>query len=212
MIVTMKSTVVVVGAGMVAQHFVQSLAERGGMDSWDVEIFGEEESAPYDRVHLTSYFTLSDPAELLLGDQTLWTTPGVHLHTGTRVAGIDPAAHLVHDARGGQTHYDKLVLATGSYAAKPPVPGNDLPGCFVYRTLDDVAALREWVHAHEGGRPVRGAVVGGGLLGLEAAGALRSLHVETSVIEFADRLMPLQVDGGGGEALKRMIEIGRAHV
>ncbi len=100
------------------------------------------------------------------------------------------------------------MLATGSYATVPPVEGSDLPGCFVYRTVDDVAELRAWVLDREAvlGRKVKGAVVGGGLLGLEAAGALTALGADTTVVEFADWLMPLQVDQAGGGALRRIIE------
>ncbi|WP_218139224.1 nitrite reductase large subunit NirB [Propionibacterium cyclohexanicum] len=204
----MRSTVVVAGAGMVAQHFVETLVAQGGLEHWRVEVFGEESREPYDRVALTSFFHASSPDELVLGERSLWHTEGVDLHLGSRIVQVDPTAHLVRTSDGGEHHYDKLVLATGSYAAKPPVPGNDMAGCFVYRTIDDVCALRDWVREHERrlDRTVRGAVVGGGLLGLEAAGALHGMGVETTVVEFADRLMPLQVDQAGGQALVRMIE------
>ncbi len=118
-------------------------------------------------------------------------------------------------ARGRAFPYDALVIATGSYPAVPPVPGSDLPGAFVYRTVDDVTELRAWATTRNLKRPVRGAVVGGGLLGLEAAGALTAMGVETTVVEFAPRLMPIQVDEGGGEGLRRLIEklgVSRAHV
>ena len=132
-------------------------------------------------------------------------------HAAPRRAGptaIDRDARTVTTNGGAVLPYDALVLATGSYAAVPPVPGKDLRGAFVYRTIDDVADLRACVEKRRGelDRPVRGAVVGGGLLGLEAAGALTALDVESTVVEFAPRLMPLQVDDGGGEALKRLIE------
>ncbi|HEX2118608.1 MAG TPA: nitrite reductase large subunit NirB, partial [Acidimicrobiales bacterium] len=110
-------------------------------------------------------------------------------------------ANEVVSSRGKRIPYDTLVLATGSYPFVPPVPGKDLAGCFVYRTLDDLEAIR----AYAAGCRV-GAVVGGGLLGLEAANALRSLGLETHVVEFADRLMPVQVDEGGGSVLRRRIE------
>ncbi len=130
------------------------------------------------------------------------------LRTGARAVAVDRAARSVTTADGGAVDFDHLVLATGSYAWVPPVPGADLAGVFVYRTVDDVVALREWVRRREAelGRPVRGAVVGGGLLGLEAAGALVGLGTDCTVVEFAPRLMALQVDEGGGEALRRTIE------
>ena len=199
----MKRRLVIVGAGMVAQRLVEAVVARGGLEKYSIDVFGEEPSPPYDRVALTSFFTAASPDELALSDGSLWATDGVTLHSGCRVSSIDPAAHNLTTADGGQHPYDTLVLATGSYAARPPVPGRELPGCFVYRTLDDVEQLRGWVRAHPG---ARGVVVGGGLLGLEAAGALRGLGADTTVVEFADRLMPLQVDAGGGEALRRLID------
>lgn len=208
-----RSTLVVAGAGMVARRLVEALVERGATDTWDVEVFGDEPHAPYDRVALTSYFDLGRPEDLLLGDQALWSTPGVTLHTGAPVQSVDTATRTVV-AGGERRRYDALVLATGSYAAVPPVEGADLAGCFVYRTIEDLDSLRTWIDERSSalGRPVRGAVVGGGLLGLEAAGALTSLGAETTVVEFADRLMPVQVDPGGGEALRRLIEGLGVHV
>ncbi|MBI4939156.1 MAG: nitrite reductase large subunit [Actinobacteria bacterium] len=215
-----RRKIVVVGGGMVAHRFVESLVTRlddAGADAPDVHVtvLAEEPRAPYDRVQLTSYFDGRDPAALSLGDAGLWDRPDVTLRRSERVVEVDRGARTVRTATGagrpGRTYpYDDLVLATGSSAFVPPVEGKDLPGCFVYRTLDDVAALRQYVetlHARPvRGRPARGAVIGGGLLGLEAAGALRALGVETHVVEFAPRLMPLQVDEGGGEALRRIVE------
>ena len=203
----MKQKLVVVGAGMVAQRLVEAMVGRGATQTWEIEVFGEESRPPYDRVALTSFFKVKDPDELNLGSPDLWHTEGVRLHRNAKVAGIDRTNKTV-TALGRENPYDQLVLATGSYAFVPPVEGSDLPGCFVYRTVDDVAELRAWVneiHAKEG-RPARGAVIGGGLLGLEAAGALKELGADATVIEFANWLMPMQVDQGGGEALRRLIE------
>ena len=198
---------VVVGGGMVAHRLVEALRDRDAQSRWRVSVLAEEPRAPYDRVALTSYFTGRDPDDLALGDPRLWQDPLVRLSRGERAAGIDRGARTVTTDRGRTLVYDALVLATGSSAAVPPVEGRDLPGAFVYRTVDDVAGLRQWV-AERGAalrRPVRGAVVGGGLLGLEAAGALQALGAQTTVVEFSPRLMPLQVDAGGGEALRRLI-------
>jgi nitrite reductase (NADH) large subunit len=213
---------VVVGGGMAAHRLVAALVDRGrsaGEASpaagWQVTLLAEEPRAPYDRVALTSYLSGRDPEDLALGDPGLWRVPGVELRRGEQVTAVDREARVVTTAAGREYPYDALVLATGSAPFVPPVDGRDLPGCFVYRTVDDVAALRQWVEdararaaeggRRSGGRPVVGAVVGGGLLGLEAAGALTALGVETHVVEFAPRLMPLQVDEGGGEALKRLV-------
>ena len=202
-----KKKLVVAGAGMVAQRLVEALEARGATETWDIDVFGEESRPPYDRVALTSFFSDRDPDELLLGDPDLWRQPGIRLHRHVPVTSIDREARTVA-AKGRVFPYDALVLATGSYATVPPVEGADLPGSFVYRTVDDVAELRAWVEerGRRLGRTVRGAVIGGGLLGLEAAGALTALGAETTVVEFADWLMPLQVDRAGGESLRRLIE------
>ncbi|MCK9795862.1 nitrite reductase large subunit NirB [Isoptericola sp. 4D.3] len=201
---------------MVAQRFVEALRARDDAGAWRVSVFAEEPRKPYDRVGLTRYFEVRDAEELTLGDPALWDDPLVDLHRDCKVETIDREARTVTDRLGRVHAYDELVLATGSNAAMPPIPGNDLPGVFVYRTIDDVAALRGWVEAkREAGRvttrggvvekPVRGAVIGGGLLGLEAAGALKALGAQATVIEFGTHLMGVQVDLGGGHALKRLI-------
>ncbi|WP_084130060.1 nitrite reductase large subunit NirB [Demequina sp. NBRC 110055] len=200
--------VVVVGAGMVAQRFVQSLRAGDAEGRYAIDVIGEETFAPYDRVALTSFFSKAGPEDLLLGDQALWDDPAVTLRRSTRATAVDREAATVSLDTGERLTYDHLVLATGSSAWAPPLPGIDLPGVFMYRTLDDVAGMQAWVRERQAvvGRPVRGAVIGGGLLGLEAAGALQSMGATATVVEFADRLMALQVDKSGGEALKSLIE------
>ncbi|WP_201466065.1 nitrite reductase large subunit NirB [Janibacter melonis] len=198
---------VVVGGGMVARRLVDALRERDTDVRWAITLLCEEPRAPYDRVALTSYFSGRDPDDLSLGGAEIWDDPLVTIRRGVAATRVDREMREVTCSDGRVLPFDELVLATGSAAAVPPVPGTDLQGCFVYRTIDDVAALRQWVEAlrerHD--RPLRGAVVGGGLLGLEAAGALQALEVASHVVEFAPRLMPIQVDDGGGEALRRLI-------
>jgi len=194
---------------MVAHRLVEALRDRDTDDTWAVDLYCEEPRAPYDRVALTSYFSGKTPEDLLLGDGELAEDPLVTVHLGTTVTAIDTESRTV-SVDGRDEPYDALVLATGSSAFVPPVAGADLPGAFVYRTIEDVQALEAWVGpdsvAAPGVAPLKGVVVGGGLLGLEAAGALHGLGVTTTVVEFADRLMPLQVDEGGGAALRRIIE------
>jgi nitrite reductase (NADH) large subunit len=186
---------------MVGHKLLELLVERGATAEWDIVTFCEEPRPAYDRVGLSSFFNGTSADELSLVAPGFFDQPGVRIHLGDAVASIDRDAREVVSAKGTRIAYDALVLATGSYPFVPPVPGRDLAGCFVYRTLDDLEAIRDYA----AGCRV-GAVVGGGLLGLEAANALRSLGLETHVVEFADRLMPVQVDEGGGSVLRRRIE------
>ncbi|WP_426183103.1 nitrite reductase large subunit NirB [Microbacterium sp. TWP3-1-2b2] len=198
--------VVVVGAGMVAHRFVESVLSRADGEVL-VTVIGDEARYPYDRVGLTGYFSGATPAELTL-DRDVFDDERVTLIPDDRVIRIDRRAHTVLTRTRRVIGYDALVLATGSYAARVAVDGADLPGCFVYRTLDDVQELRRFVQHRSGelGRPLRGAVIGGGLLGLEAAGALQGLDVDCTVVQSSDRLMSAQLDLAGGGMLRRLIE------
>ncbi|MGV9193251.1 nitrite reductase large subunit NirB [Microbacterium sp. MC2] len=197
---------VVVGAGMVAHRFVESLLSRSE-PSARITVIGEEDRDPYDRVGLTSFFAGASPDDLTL-DRSVLGDPRVRFVRGDAVQRIDRSARRVTTAAGLSVGYDRLVLATGSLAARLTLDGFDTPGCFVYRTLDDVEALRAFVarRRSELGRPLVGTVVGGGLLGLEAAGALQELDVHSTVIQSTDRLMSAQVDVAGGAVLQRLIE------
>ncbi len=193
--------IVVAGYGMVGHRCAELLAERAARSAAPVRItvLAEEPRRAYDRVHLSSLFDGASPEELSYPDP-----PGVEVRLGDPVAAIDRQRRAVVTASGAEYPYDELILATGSYPFVPPVPGHDATGSFVYRTIEDVAAIKQFA----AGRRV-GAVVGGGLLGLEAAGALKAMGLETHVIEFAPRLMGVQVDEGGGQALlSRITSLG----
>jgi nitrite reductase (NADH) large subunit len=192
---TERKTLVIVGHGMVGHRLVEIAVERGLTTDWHVVVHAEEDVHAYDRVGLSTWF---EGAELGL---TPVSDPAVELRLADPVVGIDTDTRTVTSASGTVTPYDALVLATGSTPFVPPVDGSVGPGRFVYRTLDDLAEIKAFAAG-----ATRGAVVGGGLLGLEAANALQSLGLETTVVEFAPRLMPVQVDAGGGEALRRLIE------
>ncbi|WP_407731166.1 nitrite reductase large subunit NirB [Pseudocitrobacter faecalis] len=199
-----KPTLAVVGHGMVGHHFLQQCVQQNLHEHYQIVVFGAERYAAYDRVHLSEYFSGRDAASLSLVEDDFFTTNGIELRLSQAVAAIDPQTHLLRDAQGHELHWDKLVLATGSWPFVPPIPGNDLPGCFVYRTLDDLDAIA--AHAKTA---ARGVVIGGGLLGLEAANALRQLGLETHVVEFAPNLMALQLDNGGAAMLREKIsELG----
>lgn len=191
---------VIVGNGMVGHHCVEQLVERGALDRFEVRVFGEERQRAYDRVHLSEYFAGSDAETLAMCPSDFYTGHGVHLHLGEAVVEIDRERCEVVTAEG-RYGYDQLILATGSYPFVPPIEGSSGTARLLYRTLDDLDAIRT---AAVDAR--RGVVVGGGLLGLEAANALKSLGLEAHVVEFAPRLMPVQLDGEGGAALKAQIE------
>ncbi len=201
----MPRTLVVAGNGPVGHRLVQALRAKDVTGEWRVEVFAEEHRPAYDRVALTSYVDTWDPLTLQLDGATHENDDLVTLHLGDPVTAIDRTARKVHTSSGAVVGYDALVLATGSYPFVPPVPGHDLPGCHVYRTIEDLDAIRE--SAKKSGRGRRAAmVVGGGLLGLEAAKALRDMGMSPHVVELAPRLMPLQVDDGGGGLLRHLIE------
>ncbi len=197
--------VVVVGAGMVAHRFVESLLSRAD-DTWRVTVVGDEPRHPYDRVGLTSFFAGAAAEDLEL-DRTPLDDERVRFLRGRTVTRIDRDAAEVLVDSGERIGYDRLVLATGSYAARLAVDGYDHEGCFVYRTLDDVEALEAFVQRRsaELGRRLTGTVIGGGLLGLEAAGALQGLDVDCTVVQSSDRLMSAQLDLPAGDALRRLI-------
>jgi nitrite reductase (NADH) large subunit len=205
-----QRTVAVIGHGMVGHRFVEALRARDSEGAWRIVVFGEEADAAYDRVGLSSYVGAWDRSLLALDGNDYRDDPLVELRLGSAVTGIDRDAKRLMIADGSEQGYDALVLATGSYPFVPPVPGKDSPGCHVYRTLDDLDAIRADAEAALARDPEAvGIVVGGGLLGLEAANALRLLGIRPHVVEFAPRLMPLQVDQAGGEHLLRSVrELG----
>ncbi|BAX98976.1 putative nitrite reductase [Mycobacteroides stephanolepidis] len=198
----MNKKVVVIGHGMVGHRFVQVLRERDATDQWQVTVLGEEADAAYDRVALSSYIESWDRDSLALIGNSYADDPMVTLHLGDRVVGIDRAGQTVTTEAGTVLDYDALVMATGSYPFVPPVPGGDADGCFVYRTMDDLDAIKAVADKSPG---AAGVVIGGGLLGLEAANALRLMGLAPHVVELNPRLMHLQVDEGGGALLTRLV-------
>lgn len=203
---TSPTKVVVVGNGMVGQRFVDELVAASGASdgaSVDVTVLGAEPVPAYDRVALSSFFDGSTLEDLSLCDVDAVAAAGVDLRLGAEVTSIDRDTRTVVLADGETLPYDELVLATGSDPFVPPIPGADHAGCFVYRTIDDLEQIRSW---SEGERIQRGVVIGGGLLGLEAANALANLGLETHVVEMADRLMPQQLDDAASGMLRRWVD------
>ncbi|OGB68558.1 MAG: nitrite reductase large subunit [Burkholderiales bacterium RIFOXYC12_FULL_65_23] len=192
--------IVVIGHGMVGHKFLESLAEAGLREA-QVTVLCEEPRPAYDRVHLSEFFAGKSAEDLSLVEPGFFERTGISLRLAAQAASIDRAARLVTTRSGEQLPYDKLVLATGSSPFVPPVPGRERADCFVYRTIEDLEAM-----AACGAHAKTGVVIGGGLLGLECAKALRDLGLQTHVVEFAPRLMAVQIDEGGGRVLRHKIE------
>ena len=186
--------VVVVGNGMVGHRFAELAAAVPGTA---ITILGEEPRPAYDRVHLSDYFAGASAEDLALPA----LAPDAIVAVGERVTAIDRQAKTVCTSRRRRVRYDTLVLATGSTPFVPPIDGSDLPHCHVYRTIEDLDAIRA-----SGAAAGVGVVVGGGLLGLEGANALKNMGLETHVVEFAPSLMGTQLDDGGATMLRGMIE------
>ncbi len=192
--------IVVAGHGMVGHKFLESLAETGLTDV-QVTVLCEEPRPAYDRVHLSEFFAGKSAQDLSLIEPGFFERTGFDLRLASRAAAVDRRVRTVTTADGEVLPYDVLVLATGSVPFVPPIAGRERPHCFVYRTIEDLEAMQA-----AGTKAQRGVVVGGGLLGLECAKALRDLGLETHVVEFAPRLMAVQVDEGGGRILRSKIE------
>ncbi len=196
-----RETIVVVGNGMVGHRLVERLVEHDPERRLRIVVLGEESHAAYDRVHLSELFAGKSASELRIADPATYEDWGVELRLGVRASVIERESRVVVTREGERIAYDSLVLATGSAPFVPAIPGIARESVFVYRTPEDCDAIRE---AAVGAR--RGAVIGGGLLGLEAAKALRDLGLETHVVEVAPRLMPRQLDDVGAGALRTRIE------
>ncbi|MGX7688656.1 nitrite reductase large subunit NirB [Flectobacillus roseus] len=198
----MKKKIVVVGNGMVGYKFCEKLIAKDTAQEFDLVVFGEEIRPAYDRVHLSAYFAGKTVEDLTMAPASWYAENGITLHLSDPIVDIDRDAKTVRSHHGLVESYDYLVLATGSAAFVPPIPGVEKDGVFVYRTIEDLDMMQ-----HHAKKAKKGAVIGGGLLGLEAAKALLDLGLEeTHVIEFAPRLMPRQVDDAGSKMLQTKLE------
>jgi nitrite reductase (NADH) large subunit len=199
---SVHQTLVVVGNGMVGHRFCKTLVERGGHTRYRVIVFGEEPRPAYDRVHLTELFAGKNPEDLSLASAAWYEDNGLDLYLGERIVAIDREQQIVRTASGRGIPYDRLILATGSRPVIPPAKGTDLPGVFLYRTIEDLNAIVDYARTVK-----KAAVIGGGLLGLEAARALQQLGLEISIIEARGHgLMARQLDREGGKRLQSEVE------
>jgi len=196
--------IIVIGHGMVGHKFIETLSDSGALDL-EVTVLCEEPRPAYDRVHLSEFFAGKSAEDLSLVPVGFFERDNLPikltLKLNAKANAIDRIAKTVTVSTGEILSYDKLIIATGSTPFVPPVPGHDRKDCFVYRTIEDLEAMLEC-----GNRSKTGVVIGGGLLGLECAKALRDMKLETHVVEFSARLMAVQVDEGGGRILRNKIE------
>lgn len=195
------STLLIVGNGMVSHSLCEKLVHKDLHKEKEIIVIGDEPRPAYDRVHLTDYFKHNSPEALELAPRQWYVEHGIRLESGVRVTSIDRHERLVKTSSGESIRYAELVLATGSRPFVPSIPGTSLPGVFCYRTLEDLDSMREYA-----AKNTSAAVMGGGLLGLEAAKALHDLGLKTHVIEMAPGLMPRQLDSEGGAVLQKKIE------
>jgi nitrite reductase (NADH) large subunit len=196
-----KQNLVVIGNGMVGHKFLECMIAKGATEAWNLITFCEEPRVAYDRVNLSGFFSGKTAADLTLVEPGLYQNHNIQIHIGDKADRIDRNTKTITSANGVTVPYDKVVLATGSYPFVPPIKGKDAAGTFVYRTIEDLEAMSAYAKDCK-----VGVVIGGGLLGLECANAIKNMGLETHVVEFAPRLMPVQIDDGGGEVLKQKIE------
>ena len=195
----MGEPLVVIGNGMAAARFVEELAKRA-LGRYAVAVIGEEPRLAYNRVLLSALLAQEVGfSEIELKPPRWWRDRGVTLRYGVRASAVDPTAREVTLSNGTRLSFSKLVFATGSRPIKPAIPGIDLPGVFTFRDIDDV----ETIGKAAGARVV---IIGGGLLGLEAAHGLAKARAQVSVVHLMDRLMERQLDAQAAAMLRRAVE------
>ncbi|MEM6830008.1 MAG: nitrite reductase large subunit NirB, partial [Bacteroidota bacterium] len=192
--------IMIIGNGMVGYKFCEKLRAKAGKDQFSITVYGEEPLPAYDRVHLSEYFTNQSEEKLMMADRAWYEENDITLKTAQLITNIDRENKTVETHTGETDSYDCLILATGSSAMVPPIEGTDKKGVFVYRTIEDLNQIISYAKEVK-----RGAVLGGGLLGLEAAKALMDLKLDAQVIEFAPKLMPRQLDESGSNMLQSKI-------
>ncbi len=194
---------------MVGYKFCEKLiAKDKNSERFALTVFGEEPRVAYDRVHLSAYFDGKTAEDLTMAPLDWYIDNGIQLYLSDPVVDIDRERKQIRSHHGVVVPYDYLILATGSGAFVPPLSGVEKDGVFVYRTIEDLDLIQS--HAR---RARKGAVLGGGLLGLEAAKALLDLGLEEAhVVEFAPRLMPRQLDDAGSGVLQRQLESLGLHI
>ncbi|MCA2213202.1 nitrite reductase large subunit NirB [Jidongwangia harbinensis] len=204
----MTQRLVVIGNGMAGARTVEEILARGGGDQFTITMFGDEPYGNYNRIMLSNVLAgVEDEAGIFLNDLSWYTDNGITLHAGVRIERIDRFAKMVYATDGTATPYDKLIIATGSSAFVPPITGIHRPGrgyhqgVFVFRTLDDTRAMIRYAREHE-----RAVVIGGGLLGLEAARGLQNHLSHVTLLHAMGHLMNTQLNERAGRTLQATVE------
>ena len=194
--------IVIIGNGMVGYKFCEKLIAKAQPHKFQITVFGEEIRPAYDRVHLSEFFSGKSAEDLSMAPASWYADNNINLYLGDPVQHIDRVSKKIKSFHGIEASYDVLILATGSSAFVPAIPGVEKEGVFIYRTIEDLEMMTAYAK-----KAKTGAVIGGGLLGLEAAKAMIDLGVtDTHVIEFASRLMPRQIDDAGSNTLKNKLQ------
>lgn len=198
--------VIVVGNGMVGYKFCERFISKSGQENYQITVFGEEPRRAYDRVHLSEYFGGSTADELSMSTLSWYEENNIILNTSELVVGLDKVNKSITTHLGNTLTYDYLVLATGSSAFVPPIKGSAKEGVFVYRTIEDLDAMMAYAKKIKKNGASEAAVLGGGLLGLEAANAVLGMGLNAHIVEFAPKLMPRQLDQQASDMLQSKIE------
>jgi nitrite reductase (NADH) large subunit len=206
--------IIVIGNGMVGYKFCEKFVSKSNTDQFKITVFGDEPRPAYDRVHLSEYFEKRDAKALEMAPRSWYEEHGIELITNERVTDIHRASKKITTTKELHYKYDYLVLATGSAPFVPNIPGVEKKGVFVYRTIEDLEGMLAYADSIKATRTdtVKAAVLGGGLLGLEAAKAVKDMGFEPHVVEFASKLMPRQLDTRGSKVLQEKIESLGIHV
>ena len=191
----------VIGNGMVSHYFCKKAVENKLHHQYDIVVIGEENLPAYDRIHLTNYLSDLDAENLILSPETWYSENNIQLVLNRQVVHVDTDDKIVKTNLDDIFEYSRLIFATGSYPFIPPIEGVYLPGVFAYRKVKDLDKVYGFARTKE-----TVAVIGGGLLGLEVAKALNDMGLRVTVLEFADYLMPRQLELESAEVLKKEIE------
>lgn len=199
--------IIVVGNGMVGYKFCEKFVAQSASKGFKVTVFGEEPRPAYDRVHLSEFFENQDAKALEMAPAAWYAENNIDLVVDERVADIDRANKTITTAKNRTFSYDYLVLATGSAPFVPPIKGVEKEGVFVYRTIEDLEGMLAYAAKLKAEKPeAKAAVLGGGLLGLEAGKAVMDMGLEPHIVEFASKLMPRQLDSRSSQVLQLKLE------